>query len=145
MTKWPDIERLLPHRKPFLLIDKVIDYKKGFLIASKWVDRSDSYFEGHFPSNPIVPGVILIEIMTQACGALNRLDRSSKDADIQPRPGKLAKIDNAVFHKEVYPDTALLIESKIILRIGKLCKFEANIKTDNELISKSSIVISSPY
>ena len=117
-----EIEKYLPHRYPFLLIDRVlsmeIDPEKK-LTAIKSVTRNEQFFEGHFPGNPVMPGVLIIESLAQAAAMLANLD-----AEIQGKTGELyylVKIDNARFSKTVVPGDQLVLEAvqkRIIRRMG---------------------------
>ncbi len=70
---------LLPHRYPFILVDRVIDYKvMEYLIAIKNVTINENFFTGHFPGNPIMPGVLMLEALAQACGILANLSRHQR-------------------------------------------------------------------
>lgn len=95
---------LLPHRYPFILVDRVIDYKvMEYLIAIKNVTINENFFTGHFPGNPIMPGVLMLEALAQACAILASLSR-------QPKEGHeflhyFAGIDNARFKQVVTPGT----------------------------------------
>lgn len=101
-----DIENIIPHREPFLLIDKVIDTEPAKRIkAIKYVRREEYYFKGHFPSDPIMPGVLIVEAIAQA-GAVSLLM-------LPENKGKLvlfAGIDKARFKKIVRPGDELVIE-----------------------------------
>jgi 3-hydroxyacyl-[acyl-carrier-protein] dehydratase len=116
MTEAIDINKildLLPHRYPFLLVDKVLDYKKlDYLIALKNVTINESFFTGHFPGNPIMPGVLMLESLAQASAILSNLSRS-------PAEGNeffyfFAGIDNAKFKQVVVPGDQLRLEVKLI-------------------------------
>src|SRR3990167_1264380 len=99
MSNQIDIDKifeLLPHRYPFVLVDRVIDYKEfDFLTAIKNVTVNEPFFQGHFPGNPIMPGVLMLESLAQASAILSNLSR-------EPKPGHeflyfFAGIDNAKF------------------------------------------------
>jgi 3-hydroxyacyl-[acyl-carrier-protein] dehydratase len=115
-----DIERIfkmLPHRFPFLLIDRVVEFEANKRVrALKNVTFNEPFFMGHFPDHPVMPGVLILEALAQAAGALTRL---SAEAD----PGAaslfyLVKIDNARFSKLVVPGDQLVldVEQKRIIR-----------------------------
>lgn len=115
-----DIERIfkmLPHRFPFLLVDRVLDFEPGRRIrALKNVTFNEPYFNGHFPEHPVMPGVLILEALAQAAGLLARL---SAEADPELVPlFYLVKIDNARFSKLVVPGDQLLldVEQKRLLR-----------------------------
>jgi 3-hydroxyacyl-[acyl-carrier-protein] dehydratase len=101
-----DIKNIIPHREPFLLIDKIIDIEPGKRIkAVKYVRQEEYYFKGHFPSDPIMPGVLMVEAIAQA-GAVSLLM-------LPENKGKLvlfAGIDKARFKRIVRPGDKLVIE-----------------------------------
>jgi len=101
------IAELLPHRYPFLLIDRIIDYTLGESItAIKNVSINEPYFQGHFPGNPILPGVLIIEAMAQAGGVLSHLTiADSEDAPLYV----LAGVTDTRFRKPVRPGDTLVI------------------------------------
>ncbi|MBR2318083.1 MAG: bifunctional UDP-3-O-[Bacteroidaceae bacterium] len=110
------IKKLLPHRTPMLLVDKVTELGSNYIVGTKNVTMNEPYFTGHFPNEPIMPGVLLIEAMSQ-CGALlvmNMLDDPSKYSTY------FLKIDKIVFHRKVVPGDTLVfkIEQLVPLRHG---------------------------
>jgi 3-hydroxyacyl-[acyl-carrier-protein] dehydratase len=117
-----EIEKYLPHRYPFLLLDRVISMQtepEKKLVGIKNVTRNEYFFEGHFPGNPVMPGVLVIEAMAQAAGMLANLD-----AELHGQRGELyylVKIDKARFNKTVVPGDQLVLEvtqKRIVRRMG---------------------------
>ena len=117
-----DIETYLPHRYPFLLIDRVLEMAvepEKRLIGVKNISVNEPFFSGHFPGNPIMPGVLMIEAMAQAAGMLAHLD-----AEIDGKKGELyylVKVDNARFKQVVVPGDQLIldvIQKRIKRRMG---------------------------
>ena len=94
-----NIQNYLPHRYPFLLIDKVIDIKKNkSIIAQKNVSNNEPFFQGHFPDYPVFPGVLLLEAMAQATAIL---DIESNDRDMSKQLYYFVCLDNARFKNQV--------------------------------------------
>lgn len=117
-----DIEaifRMLPHRYPFLLVDRVVSFEPGRRIhALKNVTGNEHFFQGHFPSHPVMPGVLIIEALAQAAGLLAKLSADSGPETEAQGLFYLVKIDNARFSKLVVPGDQLIldVEQKRILR-----------------------------
>jgi 3-hydroxyacyl-[acyl-carrier-protein] dehydratase len=107
-----DIERilsLLPHRYPFLLVDRVLEWSDGDrpqIHAIKNVTMNEPFFQGHFPGHPVMPGVLILEAMAQAAGCLVQLLNASEEDD-EAKVFYLVKIDNARFSKTVVPGDQL--------------------------------------
>jgi 3-hydroxyacyl-[acyl-carrier-protein] dehydratase len=129
-----EIKKLIPHRYPFLLIDKVIDIVKNESATGvKNVTVNEPYFPGHFPSSPVVPGVLQIESMAQTAAVLvaKSLNISNSNALVL-----LTTIDNAKFRKPVIPGDvmSLLISVKRIR--NKLWKFGGEVLVDSQKVSE---------
>lgn len=107
------ILQLLPHRYPFLLVDRVLEYKSfEYLVALKNVTMNEPFFTGHFPGNPIMPGVLMLEALAQASGILSNLSRKAKDG--YEFLYFFAGIDNAKFKQVVIPGDQLRLEVKLL-------------------------------
>lgn len=123
-----EIEKYLPHRYPFLLIDRVISMEtepRKKLVGLKNVTKNEPFFQGHFPGDPIMPGVLIIESMAQAAGMLANLD-----AELQGKTGDmyyLVKVDKARFSQKVIPGDQLVLEviQKRIIRMMGLYECQA--------------------
>lgn len=127
-----DIMALLPHRYPFLLIDRVLDYVPGeSLTALKNVTINEPIFTGHFPGMPIFPGVLILEAMAQATGILGFKTVTERD------PNELylfASIDEARFKKPVVPGDTMLIEVKFLKERRNMWKFYAEAKVEGQVV-----------
>lgn len=104
---------LLPHRYPFILVDRVLDYTVfDFLVGIKNVTINEPYFTGHFPGNPIMPGVLMLESLAQASAILSNLSRTAKEG--HEFLYFFAGIDNAKFKQVVTPGDQLRLEVKLM-------------------------------
>lgn len=104
---------LLPHRYPFILVDRVLDYKEfEYLTAIKNVTINEPFFTGHFPGNPIMPGVLMLEALAQSSAILSNLSRQAKEG--HEFLYFFAGIDNAKFKQVVTPGDQLRLEVKLI-------------------------------
>lgn len=133
-----EIEKYLPHRYPFLLIDRVLSMTlepEKKLIGIKNVSVNEPFFTGHFPGNPVMPGVLIVEAMAQTAGVVVI---HSLGAD---EPAKLVyfmSIENARFRKPVTPGDTLHIYVKKRAQRGNAWKFSAQAKVDGVVVSDAS-------
>ncbi|MCB1049980.1 MAG: 3-hydroxyacyl-ACP dehydratase FabZ [Acidobacteria bacterium] len=124
-----ELFQYLKHRYPFLLIDRIIERKPGIsCTALKNVSVNEKFFTGHFGDHPILPGVLLIEMMAQ-CAALVGLPEGEA-----PRLGYLAQVQQVKFLKPVFPGDQLLIHAELEGQFGKLSKFKANIMCEGSQV-----------
>ena len=134
-----EVLKYLPHREPFLFIDEVIDIDLGNSIhAIKKVLPEEDYLRGHFPGNPIMPGVIIIEALAQASGILG-----FKTMDKTPQEGSLyvfAGVDNVRFRKRVRPGDTLHLFSKVVNVKRGIWKFDVRAEVNDELACSATIM-----
>ncbi len=132
------IMELIPHRYPFLLVDKVLDYQPGeWIKAVKNVTFNEPQFEGHFPRHPVMPGVMLVEGMAQAAGVLTQLSRngSANDALFY-----LVKVDNAKFTQIVTPGDQLVFECHIKKVIKSMTQYQCKATVEGKVVAKADIL-----
>lgn len=104
---------LLPHRYPFILVDRVLEYKEfDYLVATKNVTINEPFFVGHFPGNPIMPGVLMLEALAQASAILSNLSRTAKEG--HEFLYFFAGIDNAKFKQVVTPGDQLRLQVRLV-------------------------------
>jgi 3-hydroxyacyl-[acyl-carrier-protein] dehydratase len=134
-----DILKHLPHRYPFLLIDRVVDYEPGkTLVAIKNVTHNEPHFPGHFPSRPIMPGVLILEALAQATGIL-----AFKTADHIPDENSLyyfVGIDNARFKQPVEPGDQLRLEVEFVKQMRGIWKFKGKALVDGKVVCSADIM-----
>ncbi|MGD2278527.1 MAG: 3-hydroxyacyl-ACP dehydratase FabZ [Candidatus Omnitrophota bacterium] len=137
-----EIMELIPHRYPFLLVDRVIDYEEEkWIKAVKNVTMSESFFQGHFPQEPIMPGVLIIEALAQAGGILAMLASENRD--------KLAffmTIDKAKFRKPVVPGDQILLHVFDAKRVRQnIIQFHGEASVDGKRVCEADLMFSIVY
>lgn len=133
-----EILKLLPHRHPFLLIDRVIEIEPGkSLVAIKNVSINEPFFKGHFPDYPVMPGVLILESLAQACGvlAIKSLENYASEKSLF----YFAGIDNARFRQVVKPGDQMRLEVELKRYKGDLAKFKGNAYVDNKLVCSAEL------
>ena len=133
------IQRMLPHRYPFLLIDRVIECIPGNRVtALKNVTINEPFFQGHFPGNPVMPGVLMLEALAQACGVL-----AASTADTGAADGVIllfAGIDKARFKRQVVPGDQLILQGQLTKRKRDIWCFSAQASVDEQLACKAELL-----
>lgn len=131
-----DILVTLPHRYPFLLVDRILETDGDTrIVGLKNVSANEPYFQGHFPENPVMPGVLQLEAMAQVAGIL--LNKRNK------REGQIAyfsSIDNARFRKVVKPGDALMMEIVLVKVRLNLAKVRATATVNGEIVSEGDLM-----
>jgi len=134
-----DIMRHLPHRYPFLLVDRVLELVPGEkVVAIKNVTMNEPHFPGHFPHHPVMPGVLIIEALAQAAGLL-----AFKTADKEPGPDTViyfVGIDNARFKRPVVPGDQLRLEAEITKNMRGIWKFTARAMVGDQLACEAELM-----
>jgi len=132
------IKEILPHRYPFLFLDKVLELKDNKIVALKQVSYNEWFFSGHFPNFPIMPGVLMLEAMAQASGILIYQTLTEKEKDLLPL---FLGVEKARFRKMVKPGDTLIIEAEIKNKLGKIYKVATNIKVNGELTCEGELIL----
>ena len=134
-----EILNFLPHRYPFLLVDRVIEYQPGErIVAIKNVTFNEPFFQGHFPGVPIMPGVLIIESMAQAGGVLVFKTLPDRDRKLVFFMG----INNARFRRPVRPGDQLRIEMDVVRVKKRFGKLRGKALVDGKLVSEAEILFS---
>ncbi|ADJ29120.1 3-hydroxyacyl-ACP dehydratase FabZ [Nitrosococcus watsonii] len=136
-----EILKHLPHRYPFLLIDRVIECIPGkSLVAVKNVSYNEPYFQGHFPGLPIMPGVLILESLAQATGIL-----AFKTTETMPSEEAIyyfAGIDRARFKRPVGPGDQMRLEVELVRSLRRLWKFTGTVTVDGSLVASAEVMCS---
>jgi len=122
------IRKILPHRYPFLLVDKIIELEPGkSAVGIKNVTANEPFFQGHFPEYPIMPGVLIVEALAQTAGIAANADALNAGEEAQEKKlGVFAAINEMKFKKQVLPGDTLRLEAEIIS--SKMGLIKANVK-----------------
>ncbi len=134
-----EILQYLPHRYPFLLIDRVLELEEGKrVLALKNVTMNEPFFPGHFPHHPVMPGVLIVEAMAQAAALL-----SFKTLGIKPDENSVvlfAGIDNVRFKRPVVPGDQLLFDVSITQSKRNIYKYKGTARVDGELATEAELM-----
>ena len=128
------IQKLLPHRFPFLLVDRLVEFEHGKrVLAYKSVSINEPFFQGHFPGHPVMPGVLVIEALAQAGGLLYQL--SQADNEKEGKVFYLVKVDNAKFTRMVVPGDRLELEVMLKRHIRNMAQYQGIARVDGQQVA----------
>ncbi len=132
-----EIQKILPHRYPFLFVDAIVEMERlKRVVGIKNVTINESYFQGHFPGKPIMPGVLIIEAMAQTGGLLLL-------QEVPDRENKLlyfVAVDGARFRRPVVPGDQLKLEIKVVSWRGDFCKLDGRATVDGQLAAEATLM-----
>jgi 3-hydroxyacyl-[acyl-carrier-protein] dehydratase len=135
------IQALLPHRYPFLLVDRVLELEPNQrILAMKNVSINEAFFQGHFPGHPVMPGVLVLEALAQAGGLLTQLSASTDVAAKQDKLFYLVKIDNARFSRMVVPGDQLMLEVRLKRMIRNMAMYQCAARVDGQEVASADIL-----
>jgi beta-hydroxyacyl-ACP dehydratase FabZ len=130
------VRNLLPHRYPFLLVDRIIEMEADRVVGIKNVTANEPFFVGHFPNYPVMPGVLIIEAMAQVGGVLvlsQMEDRANKLV-------LLAGVDQAKFRRPVRPGDQLRMEMKLLKKKSSMAKMSGTATVDGVLVAEAQVL-----
>jgi 3-hydroxyacyl-[acyl-carrier-protein] dehydratase len=137
-----EIETLIPHRPPFLWIDRVEELEPGVrCVAVKFVDPANPIFAGHFPAKPILPGVLLIEAVAQTAGVMMGSAAPQTADKSRERVALLAAVNRFKFLKPVTPGQELLIETKKLAEVGQLVCIGGTVWAGGEMVANGELSV----
>jgi 3-hydroxyacyl-[acyl-carrier-protein] dehydratase len=133
-----EIQQILPHRYPFLLVDRVVELKPGEkLVAYKNVTANEHFFQGHFPGHPVMPGVLILEALAQAAALLGY---KTANADPKTHVTYLMSIDGAKFRRPVVPGDRLTLNVTVMRHKGSLFKAQGEALVDGQLAAEAEFL-----
>jgi UDP-3-O-[3-hydroxymyristoyl] N-acetylglucosamine deacetylase/3-hydroxyacyl-[acyl-carrier-protein] dehydratase len=129
-----EVMKLLPHRYPFLMVDRILKVEGTKIVGIKNVSMNEPYFQGHFPGHPIMPGVLQLEAMAQVGGLM-----MMKHAEAVRQLAYFMSAESVKWRKPVYPGDVLLIEVEMLKSRGKICKARGVCKVGEEVVSEAEV------
>jgi 3-hydroxyacyl-[acyl-carrier-protein] dehydratase len=134
------IQKILPHRPPFLLVDRVVLLEPGKrLVGLKAVTMNEPFFVGHFPGKPVMPGVLILEALAQACGLLAMMSKGP-DEDVKDKVTFLMSIDGAKFRRPVVPGDRLELHVEIVKRKGAIWRQKGAAIVDGQTVAEAEFM-----
>jgi beta-hydroxyacyl-ACP dehydratase FabZ len=131
-----EIRRILPHRYPMLLVDRIVEMDEERVVGIKNVTHNEPFFTGHFPDFPVMPGVLIVEAMAQAAGVLVLKSIPDRDKKLV----LLVAIENARFRKPVVPGDQLRMEMKILKRKASVAKMAGVATVDGAVVAEVEVM-----
>jgi len=131
-----EIREILPHRYPFLLVDRIVEMDAERIVGIKNVTANEPFFVGHFPDFPVMPGVLIVEAMAQTAGVLVL-------KTIEDRANKLVllvAVENARFRRPVVPGDSLRMEMKVIKRKASVAKMAGVATVDGQIVAEAEVM-----
>ena len=134
-----EIKKYIPHRYPFLLVDRILELEEGKrVVGLKNVTVNEPFFPGHFPHSPVMPGVLIIEALAQAAAVLAfKTEGTVPDEDAMVY---FASVDNVRFKRPVVPGDQLILEAEIVRTIRNIWKFKGVARVDGEVATEAEFM-----
>jgi len=130
------IRDILPHRYPFLLVDRILELEPERIVGIKNVTANEEFFMGHFPHFPVMPGVLIVEAMAQVAGVLVL----KEIPDRKDKVVLLASIEEAKFRRPVFPGDQLRMEMVVIKKKSTVCKMRGQATVDGQVVAEATVM-----
>ena len=132
-----EIMKLLPHRYPMLLVDRILEFEDGKrIVGLKNVSANEQFFQGHFPGNPVMPGVLIVEAMAQCCAVLFLKDIEDRDKKLFLFGG----VDKARFRKPVIPGDQLIMECTVLQKRASTVRMRGEAKVGGSIVAEAEML-----
>ena len=132
-----EIMKLLPHRYPMLLVDRILEFEDGKrIVGLKNVSANEQFFQGHFPGNPVMPGVLIVEAMAQCCAVLFLKDIEDRDKKLFLFGG----VDKARFRKPVIPGDQLIMECTVLQKRASTVRMRGEAKVNGVIVAEADML-----
>ena len=131
-----EIRAILPHRYPFLLVDRILEMDAERVVGIKNVTHNEPFFQGHFPDFPVMPGVLIVEAMAQTAGILVLASLPNRDSKLV----LLVAIESARFRRPVVPGDTLRMEMAVVKRKASVAKFAGRATVDGQLVAEVEVM-----
>jgi beta-hydroxyacyl-ACP dehydratase FabZ len=131
-----EIRAILPHRYPFLLVDRIVELEAERIVGIKNVTHNEPFFTGHFPDFPVMPGVLIVEAMAQTAGVLVLKTVADRDRKLV----LLVAIENARFRRPVVPGDTLRMEMKVLKRKASVAKMAGVATVDGLVVAEAEVM-----
>jgi len=137
------ITELLPHREPFLFVDKILFINNAKIVTSRTINANEGYLKGHFPDNPIVPGVLIVESMAQTAGLIlahefNSKKNNAKHMDIL----YLSRITDIKLKASVFPKETLIVSAELLGQFAGSAKFSVKGEVKGKIVAEGELILS---
>ena len=136
MMNITEIMKLLPHRYPMLLVDRILEIQETRIVGIKNVSANEQFFQGHFPGNPVMPGVLIVEAMAQCCAVLFLKDIEDRDKKLFLFGG----VDKARFRKPVIPGDQLIMECTVLQKRASTVRMRGEAKVDGAIVAEAEML-----